>query len=226
MNEGIGDPAAPQENPYAPPTTVSESVQRAEDEGNDIPKPRRLGRIVLRWALVCGFSAAPSFFWGLGISNGQALVPMLIVTFFFVCCYSALDYRTHYWPIRRFPPIRWTLMIGYGARIVVSVIFPVAMFLDAYTFLAVMTLFGPNRPAARNFDSFLENCSHTFLQALAMHVVLLTFMGLVLLIYTVVWHGLGHADQYKKRQLAKRQAESKRHDPNQSDAPFAASDSS
>ncbi len=120
----------PSLNPYAPTTAVDndpyvDPAAPAADE--EIPASLR--RTALRWLVVCGISAAPSFVFGLAITGGQ-VAGMLTGILLFVIGYTLLDYRTASLPIRRKRTVRRTLKITYGTRIAISILFPIGAYLD------------------------------------------------------------------------------------------------
>ena len=122
----------PSINPYAPSAVVESDPLPSPNSGSpeDETAPRgSLARTAIRWFLVCGLSAAPSFFFGFAITNGQ-IAGMISGILAFVVGYTLLDYLTASRPFRRKKRIRRTLRIAYGTRIAISILFPLGMYLD------------------------------------------------------------------------------------------------
>ena len=79
---------------------------------------RRLGL----WALVCSVSAAPSFV----IARGEGYDPraMIVGVVLFTLIYSAATSTRPFEALHRRPFVRRTLYMGYGARMLLSISFP------------------------------------------------------------------------------------------------------
>jgi hypothetical protein len=87
-----------------------------------------------RWTLICTISAAPSFFWGCAINRGpHAIAGMLAGIFVFVLGYTLIECTYYYQQIITRPYVHRTALIGYGTRILISVIFPIGLFVDMFT---------------------------------------------------------------------------------------------
>lgn len=124
-------------NPYAPSAIAEDAGEarrlaqnlRRDDGAEDEAAAPNLRRTFLRWFVVCGISAIPSFVFGL-IVTGNQFAGMIVGILMFVAGYTWLDFATAHRPWRRNPRIRRTLRIAYGTRIAISVLFPIGGFLD------------------------------------------------------------------------------------------------
>jgi hypothetical protein len=117
-------------NPYAPSAVVeNDPLPDPGSPAQEMDPPASLARTALRWLIVCGLSAMPSFFWGFAITNGR-FAGMILGIMVFVVGYTLLDYRTASRPFRQRKTIRRTLRIAYGTRIAISILFPLGMYLD------------------------------------------------------------------------------------------------
>ncbi|MFK7737720.1 MAG: hypothetical protein AB8B50_16930 [Pirellulaceae bacterium] len=97
-------------------------------------KPKHPLRTLFKWTLVCGISAAPSFFWGGVVGEMQVfqIVAMICGICTFIAGYTLAEYTAFAKNMNAQPLVRRTLRIGYGTRIAISILFPVGLFLDMY----------------------------------------------------------------------------------------------
>jgi len=171
-------------NPYSPAREVEigEPQQRAmQTSGSEANFPS-MPRTVLRWSVVCGIAAAPSFVMGLAVTQGQAL-GMLLAIVTFICLYVAADLISRHWPIRRNVVVRRTLVFVYVTRIVISVIFPVGMYIDIVTgscmmFILEITANGGQQPDQLfngEIASVWLTYRMTFVHAVLMNILLSIF---------------------------------------------------
>lgn len=86
----------------------------------------------LVWLIVCWISAAPSFFIAIGVINVERWPAMIAGVMTFVAGYIVADNRTFHWAFRQRKPVRYALITTYVIRILISVIFPIAMFVDMF----------------------------------------------------------------------------------------------
>ena len=116
-------------NPYTAPADVE--LQADEVDKFVEPQPTSLTRALVRWSCVCVVGTAPSFYFGLGLSNHPLEVPaMLIGVAAFVLAYTAIAVSR---PSRRLMSstrIRRAIYTAYGLRVAVSICFPIAMMND------------------------------------------------------------------------------------------------
>ena len=170
-------------NPYAPSTVESRQPIDPLDEPHNTVRQTSLLRTAIRWFVVCGISATPSFFWGLEVSQNQVLA-MLTGVLIFMAWYTAVDYATAMsrWRQKKF--ISNTLRIVYGTRIAITIIFPVAMGLDMICGMvsvgATEALFG-----ATAIQTFLGALFTPLIQGVVLNLVLsvygLLILGLIML---------------------------------------------
>ncbi|MFK8115387.1 MAG: hypothetical protein AB8B91_24530 [Rubripirellula sp.] len=159
-------------NPYAP-TIHSDSDEPVAEELT--PVRSSLLATFGRWSLVCTLSATPSFFLGLSITGGQVF-GMLIGICLFILGYTALDYQTALSSVRQKKSVRRTLRITYGTRIVITVLFPIAVYLDMICGLISVgitsELSGIDLSSNSNEMGFLASLITTIVQGIVMNVVL------------------------------------------------------
>lgn len=117
-------------NPYSSPQCVPiETAVLVKPERRSRPF-RALGR----WTLICCISAAPSFFWGCALHRGfEHVVGMVGGILVFVLGYTVLECTHYYQQIITRPHMHRTALIGYGTRILISVLFPVGLAVDMMT---------------------------------------------------------------------------------------------
>ena len=175
-------------NPYAPTVETSTDAILPEEP---IPAPRlSLKKTIWRWSIVCTISAIPSFFWGFMITSGQIL-GMLAGIATFIGIYIILDYQTAETRIRQIRTVRRTLWITYVTRVTISIIFPIAFYLDIACGMLVVGLM---ESLGVNFDigsggggtpaGFVGVYVTTILQGISMNIVLAAYGALV---YLVQW---------------------------------------
>jgi len=168
-------------NPYSPAREVDSDQEggdtsTTEVDGFEYPAMRRT---ILRWTVVCGIAAAPSFMLGWALNDGNAL-GMLAAILTFIGIYVGGDLISRHWPIRRSVTVRRTLIFVYISRIVVSIIIPVGAYLDMATGLAMIASMNLSVDLLRQPDitfgdtlaRFWLSYSMTFIQAIYMNIVL------------------------------------------------------
>jgi len=145
--------------------------------------PRQLGM----WTVICSISAAPSFFMALmDYREPQQVVAMVAGIFCFILAYAAFGSTPLAKQFRQSPRVRRTVAIGYGTRMVISLLsagfflgmpFPVVM--DLYCgaiSLGVIKSYGFYE--GEPLGIFLT----TLLQGGFLNVVLFVYMLLVFMI--------------------------------------------
>lgn len=190
MNSDIDNAAPPDvidpPNPYA-----TGPLKEGDDDDQelllDIPLEEKpfptLPSTILRWALVCGIAAVPSFVIGLNVTEGQFL-GMVTGIAIFVAGYVWADLVTRNRPWRRYRNIRITLRTVYILRLIVSVILPAGMIVDMFTgMIAVVTV-----TSITQFDNgaglgFISTVFTTLIQGVLLNILL---MVLALCIYPIV----------------------------------------
>lgn len=167
-------------NPYQPVVEIADEVTPVPSEDR---QPASLSRTALRWFGICGFSALPSFFIAVQSSPIAALILGIVV---FACGYTALDYNTAKMRFRQDRRVVRTLKITYGTRIVITVLFPIAVWLDMLCGIASITisntLFGGGQMVIETFGGALFT---TLVQGLMMNLVLALYALLIHAIQTL-----------------------------------------
>ena len=173
---------APDQNPFAPPESEPELAD-AFKPAVTAKKSQSLGWIATRWLVVCAVSAVPSFYLGTEVSEGQ-FAAMTLGILIFAAIYIFLDCKTSGLPFRQNRLCVITLRIVYVTRMVITVIFPIAMFVDLICGLTSVacteTIFGSL--AIQTFPGALFT---TLLQGVMLNLVLAIYglfvIGLVML---------------------------------------------
>ncbi|MEL6109169.1 MAG: hypothetical protein AAFU85_24445 [Planctomycetota bacterium] len=169
-------------NPYqATVALADDSLDRSIDD----QEPATLTRTALRWFGICSFSALPSFF--IAASQSSPLFALILGISVFACGYTALDYYTATSRFRKNRRVSRTLRITYGTRIVITILFPIAVWLDIMCGIASITiadwLFGGGQIEV--IESFGGAFFTTILQGLVMNLVLAIYAILVYAIQTL-----------------------------------------
>ena len=120
------------------------------------------------WTIICVVSAAPSFMWASREFDRGAMVVGVAL---FVLAYTALTSTAAFERFHQRPFVRRTLYIGYGARLVASILFPLGMGLDMLPGMLSVAL-------VENFTN-----AHTFAGTLATTVVQGTLLNAMLTVF-------------------------------------------
>lgn len=169
-------------NPYASP--ASDPFERAKlVEPEYQPRPlRAFGR----WTLICAVSAAPSFFWGCALhAEMYHLAGMISGILVFVLAYTAIECTPYYHQIISRPHVHRTALIGYGTRVLMSVIFPVGLFIDMFTGSCSVAIVQAAFPGSQDIVdaertvSFQQVFVTTVLQGVLLNAMLFLYMSLV-----------------------------------------------
>lgn len=182
-------------NPYRPsPEITPTSDPQSPQTSSPGPPQISLTWTVIRWTLVCVIAALPSFFLGLDFTRGRYL-GMIAGIATFITLYVAADLCTRFWPIRRKLAIRRTLVFVYVSRLVVSVIFPVGLFVDLMTGAVMLSFTEDTREVFATaitqspinvFAAFWATYRMTVIQATLMNIVL-TLWGLLAFPFIHFW---------------------------------------
>lgn len=127
----------------------------------------------LRWVTVCGVSAAPTFL--LGHSAGWHPYGMVCGVACFVVLYTCIT--SHAW-FRELDEDSWpgrTLRVVYGTRIAMSILFPIAWFVDGWCGAVSVEL----------LDRFYLNPSGQFGRSFVFTLTQGVVINLVLVLYAV-----------------------------------------
>ena len=121
------------DNPFQSPATVSHVIdaepQQDQHEHDDVGMAT--AKATLRWSLICGISAIPSWILANGTSP-EIVTGMATGIFIFVIGYTILDVATRKHPLRQKREVKTTLTITYGTRMAISILFPVGFFVDIF----------------------------------------------------------------------------------------------
>ncbi|HBJ37935.1 MAG TPA: hypothetical protein DDZ51_24880 [Planctomycetaceae bacterium] len=182
-------------NPYSPAPEVENECEtkRASSAVIDGFEYPSLHRTILRWTVVCGIAAAPSFLLGWTLNSGNAM-GMLAAILTFIGFYVGGDLISRHWPIRRNASVRRTLIFVYATRIVLSIIFPVGIYLDMATGIAMLNLMNLDGDQLRQPDStfgaqlarFWLSYGMTFFHAILMNLILCVW-GLICLPFFAIY---------------------------------------
>ena len=145
------------ENPFASPSVELAGAIPDFDPDSQIAE-FSLGKSMVKWLLVCCVSASPSFFWGIGLHTSYFVqsVAMLMGIFTFVAIYVFVESQE--WTRRKLMDrsLRTAVKVGYITRIGISVIFPVALFIDMFCGLfsvgLTSSIFGEEFMPGRRYD--------------------------------------------------------------------------
>ncbi len=174
------------DNPYQTPQTEGRAPHRIERT--------RSAEILIayfRWLVICGISAAPSFviaFDGLRVVSITAMlsgIMTFVIGYTLVECHPAIQRK-----LASDSALRRAVLIGYGTRIGISIIFPVGIVLDFFVGILATGITGwqPDRTIAlgemesASFDFFIFYVT-TIVQGLLLNVVL---FGYLLIVYAII----------------------------------------
>jgi hypothetical protein len=137
----------------------------------------------LTWTVVCGLSAAPSFFWAISeVAKDQANA-MILGVVSFIGIYTAVDILSRDMPFRQNSRMRSILRATFIVRSVMVVIFPVALTTDLFLGLISVNFVGfvlkPLEPAMQKGMSFGIAYATTLVQGCLLSVFLF-FLGLLI----------------------------------------------
>lgn len=160
----------PSLNPYAPPC----------EPGAGAVTPRRAQpwKAFGRWTLICTVSAAPSFFWGCALhAEPVHLLAMTSGIFVFIVAYTVVECSSFYQQVMTLPDWRRTALIGYGTRVLISIVLPIGatldMFVGAFSMSLVESL---SLFQASERPPFLQVFITTLVQGVLLNIVLLAYM--------------------------------------------------
>ncbi|MEW6251703.1 MAG: zinc ribbon domain-containing protein [Planctomycetota bacterium] len=131
---------------------------------------------LLQWMTVCCVCALPSFMWGL-ISREAHPLGMLCGVAMFIAAYTVVTASRRFVRFEALPFVRRTLLIGYGTRIAMSILFPVGMGVDLVPGMAsvalVAVVLGPN------LNSFAVTFATTLVQGVFVNCLLVGYMAII-----------------------------------------------
>ncbi len=176
-------------NPYAPARPVSETANSVVGELGPVKTPLSVSKLIVRWTLICGISAAPSFFFGYAVSRHQ-VAAMLMGIVCFIAIYVFADHSTRNWPIRKQSIVRRVLVFCYATRIIVSILFPIGAVIDMCAGVITFTILDAeallrqppsDEPGAMTFTTAF---TVTIVQGIVLNVILAVWG---LLAFAVLW---------------------------------------
>ena len=189
------------ENPINPFAVPLSSVAIAPERGNPDPLPLpQLSRVLVKWLIVCGIAAAPSFVMGGGVGNWRtaAVLGMVSGVLVFVIGYTALEFTNAVQKQMQKPVSRRAAWIAYITRVGISVVYPVGLFIDiicgifAMGFASSVTglegsRFGSGESVnVSDVVLFVQYAFTTIIQGMLLNLVLFGYMGLVWLVCKAV----------------------------------------
>jgi hypothetical protein len=136
----------------------------------------RLLRRFLLWSVICIVSAAPSFLWASGEFNHLAMAYGVLL---FIFIYTTISMTDWFERFHARPHVRRTLYIGYGARLAISIAFPVGAATDLYPGLISIGI-------VRNLGILPESFSGT----LAVTIVQGTILNILIFIFMLLVYGI------------------------------------
>jgi hypothetical protein len=140
--------------------------------------PLWLYRLVM-WTILCSVSAAPSFLFASAEFHDGA---MLLGVGLFIVALTATTCTERFERFRRKRYIRRTLYIGYGARLAISVLFPIAFILDMWPGMLSVAIAGA-----------IVGDPETFAGTLIATLVQGTLLNCIVGIFMLIVYGLCHA---------------------------------
>lgn len=182
-------------NPYAAPAEIPlERATLAVKEHQARPL-RAFGR----WTLICAICAAPSFFWGCALhAEPHHLAGMVCGILVFVLAYTLIECTHYYHQFMSLPHVHRTAIVGYGTRILISVIFPIGLFVDMLTGSWSVALVQELFPASQHLAH--GKAAASFAQVLITTIVQGAFLNGLLLVYMLfIYSGLRLFSQVRIR---------------------------
>ena len=151
---------------------------------------------LLRWIVICSVSAAPSFWLGYQSIGQTQVLAMLAGIAVFIAFYTALDFGTRHWALRKNKWVRGSLAFGYSTRFFVSFIPPVFLWTDGwigmYSIRLVEFLMAVPEPmqfeqVAPSAVGFYQVFLTTIVQGLFLNVILAIWIAVTGALAWVAW---------------------------------------
>lgn len=137
-------------NPYAPP----QSTDRLAPIDRGQRAPMGIASRLVRWTVICGVSAIPSFLWGYTLRHeAPCIAGMILGTLLFAVAYTVFDLaKLRVW-CEKNPALRRAVFIGFGIRVTASAIFPLGAMHDVF----------PGMISVRLIDALLPEVGDSYL---------------------------------------------------------------
>lgn len=136
-------------------------------------------RRFLLWTLLCSISAAPSFFWAHKEFNWTAVFCGIGL---FILFYTAITSTDFVLQFKEKPFVRRTLYIGYGTRLVVSILLPFGLTLDLFPGMLSVEI-----------GKSLFGSKYSFTATLVITIIQGTLLNIILGVYMLVVYILQRA---------------------------------
>ncbi len=153
---------------------MSEINSRMEPPGGVGSSFVRDPLVILRrlwlWTLLCSVSAAPSFLWAMSEYSRPAMLTGVVI---FILLYTATTSTQAFHRFSRRPFVRRTLYIGYGLRVLCSLLFPLGMLIDLWPGLLSVFI---SELFFSGASSFVFTLVTTLLQGTFLNIILGMFM--------------------------------------------------
>lgn len=146
---------------------------------------------LLIWTAICCISAAPSFYWAVQeFPDRGHIIAMVIGVAIFIVAYTLITGTEYVQRLNERPLVRRAAYIGYGTRIVLSLVFPLGLALDFVCGVVSGFIIGfvfnllPDGP-----ESFIAILTWTLVQGAVLNAVLFIYTATV---YSFMKHLYSH----------------------------------
>ena len=172
------------ENPFQAPSDYSVAPTAALADAAD--KPISVPKVLAKWTAICCISAAPSFVFGLILAHGRftEIAGMILGVATFIVAYTVFECSSRFQILIKKRFVRYAARIGYGMRLLISVVFPLGAYIDIPTGMLSVTItsFICGRDVSQIESSLMSLAwfySTTLVQGFLLNVILLVFMTAV-----------------------------------------------
>ena len=177
-------------NPYAAPVSHHTNLL-PDDQLLTPPKP---GRVILKWLIVCGIAAGPSFYFGAGIGGFRApeILGMIFGILIFVAGYSAIEFMPQVQSAMAQRVKRRATRVAYITRMGISILFPIGVVIDIYCGLvsvSVSNALTGGETLLRSPSAASETPSLRFLSHLLTTLIQGTLLNIVVFAYMLIVYG-------------------------------------
>lgn len=199
--EQTGDPSI---NPYAAPVSQNTSVLLDNQQTLPPPKP---GRVIIKWLIVCGIAAGPSFYFGGGLGGFRApeVLGMIFGILIFVAGYSVIEFMPQIRSAMAQRVKRRATRVAYITRMGISILFPIGVVVDLYCGIVSVSLSSAitgsqnplgSREAVSGLPSFrfLTYLLTTLIQGTLLNILVFTYMMIVYGFLRVIGMKDSHSD--------------------------------